>query len=125
MSLSSGGAYTVAIIGGAAMWQLTALIGGRREAWDSPLYFLLAYPAGMVLAGVLAHLHPVRAWRFALAMMWVQPFVMVVTSRDSSFGLLPLGLIMFGVLALPPIGVARVVGTLTLRKASSAVRIDP
>lgn len=108
MNLSSRAAYWTAIIGGAVLWQATAIVGGRREAWDSPLYFTVAYPLAMVLAGVLAYQHPDRSWRFALATMWAQPVVMVLTS-GSDFSLLPLGLIMFGVLALPLIAVATVV----------------
>jgi hypothetical protein len=108
MKLSSRSAYAVAIFGGALLWQVTAIAGGRREAWDSPLYFTVAYPLALVLAGVLAGQHPDRAWRFALAAMWIQPVVMTITS-GSDFSLLPLGLIMFGVLALPPIAVATIV----------------
>ena len=47
--------------------------------------------------------------------MWAQAVVMVVTS-GSDFGLLPLGLVMFGVPALPPIGVASVIGAYQRRK---------
>ncbi len=110
-------AYTAAAIGGALLWQITAMLSGRREAWDSPMYWVLAYPAGLVIAGVIAYLHPFRAWRFALAMMWIQPVVMAVTS-DSDFGLLPLGLITFGILALPPIGIAALVSANRRRKES-------
>lgn len=101
-------AYAIAALGGAALWQFTAMFGGRREAWDSPLYFTVAYPLAIVLAGVIAHLRPTRAWRFALVVMWSQAVVMTLTS-GSGFSLLPLGLIMFGFLALPPIVIARVV----------------
>jgi hypothetical protein len=41
--------------------------------------------------------------------MWIQPVIMVLTS-GSDFGLLPLGLIMFGVLAIPLMVVANIVG---------------
>jgi hypothetical protein len=48
--------------------------------------------------------------------MLVQPVVMLFTS-GSSFSLLPLGIIMFGVLALPAIMVARISAWLRLRLA--------
>ena len=40
----------------------TVAIGGRREAWDSALYWTVAYPLGMVKAAMLGYLHPDRAW---------------------------------------------------------------
>ena len=36
-------AYVVAVVGGAALWQATAMLTGRREAWDSPIYWMVAY----------------------------------------------------------------------------------
>jgi hypothetical protein len=106
--------YALALGAGAAAWLITALLGGRGEAWDSPLYWSAAYPLCIALAGVLGYVQPVRPWRWALAMMLVQPVVMIFTS-DSSFGLLPLGLILFGVLALPPMLSARAGAWLRLR----------
>ena len=44
------------------LWQLAAMLGGRREAWDSALYWTVAYPLGMVKAAMLGYLHPDRAW---------------------------------------------------------------
>ena len=84
------------------------MLSGRREAWDSGLYWTLAYPLGLVIAGVLAHLGPERSWRWGLALMWAQAATLTLTAAD--FSLLPLGLILFGVLAVPPMIVAMVVG---------------
>lgn len=108
-------AYAIAAIGGAVLWQGTAVISGRREAWDSSMYWMLAYPLGMVLAATLAYQHPVRPWRWALAMMLIQPVVMLAFS-GSDFSLLPLGLIMFTFLALPPMGAAAVAGAARRRQ---------
>ena len=119
MTMSTKQSYMTAVIGGAALWVITAAIGGRREAWDSPLYWMIAYPLMMVLAAVIAQAHPIRPWRFALALMWIQPVMMVVTSRDSDFALLPLGLIMFGFLALPPIAVAHLSGAVKRKRVQT------
>lgn len=116
-SITSKTAFVSALIGGAAFWQATATLTGRREAWDSPTYWMVAYPLGLLLAGVLAHLNPNRPWRWALAMMLVQAVVMTFSGSD--YSLLPLGLIMFGVLAVPPIGVATIVGAMRRRQAAS------
>jgi hypothetical protein len=108
--------YYVAAGGGALLWLGTMAVSGRNEAWDSPLYWSIAYPLCLLLAGVIGYVEPVRPWRFALALMWVQPVVMIFTS-GSSFSLLPLGVIMFGILALPAIMIARISAWLRLRLA--------
>ena len=106
--------YYVALGGGALLWLGTALVSGRSEAWDSPLYWSVTYPLCLLLAGALAYYEPVRPWRWALALMLVQPLVMLLTS-GSSFSLLPLGLFLFAILALPPIAVARAIARVRLR----------
>jgi len=96
--------YGVAVVLGAILWQGTAMLGGRREAWDSPLYWTWTYPACVVIAGVLGYIAPAKAWRWALALMLAQ--AVTLATSTSSFGLLPLGMILFGVLAVPPAIVA-------------------
>lgn len=91
-------------------------VGGRNEAWDSPLYWSVTYPLCLLVAGAFGYIEPVRPWRFALALMLVQPVVMILTS-GGGFSLLPLGVIMFGILALPAILVARLSAWLRLRLA--------
>src|SRR5688572_3584359 len=111
---SSSNSYFIALTGGAVLWLLTMLISDRREAWDSSAYWILTYPLCLVLSGWLAYREPVRPWRWALATMLVQPVVMAVTS-GGSFGLLPLGLILFTILALPAVLAAWVGAWLRLR----------
>jgi hypothetical protein len=102
---AAGLAYLVAIGGGAVLWLATAQISGRREAWDSSLYWTIAYPLAVCLAGALGYWVPERPWRWGLAVMLFQAVVLAFSG--SGFGLLPLGLILFGVLALPAIGLAQ------------------
>lgn len=114
-------AYTAAIIGGAVLWLVTAAITDRREAWDSGLYWTVAYPLAIALAGALGYWAPERPWRWALATLLAQAVVLAVAGSDLS--LLPLGLIMFSVLALPAIAVARMMAGIRLRgeqRASAA-----
>lgn len=102
--MTNAQAYAIAAATGAGLWLAVMLISGRREAWDSPLYWMAAYPAGIAVAGVLGYLAPVRPWRWSLALMSAQAVTMTLAA--SSFGLLPLGLIMFGALSLPGAAVA-------------------
>jgi hypothetical protein len=101
---------------GASLWLGTAAVTGRREAWDSPLYWLAAYPLCIALAASLAYFAPERPARWAFSVMLVQPIAMVLASRGD-FGLLPLGLILFAILALPAFAAAKVAASIRLRAA--------
>lgn len=113
--LKPGHAYTIAIIGGAGLWFITAAVTGRTEAWDSTLYWVATYPISIAIAGWLAYHLPTNPWRWALAVMWAQALALMFAG--SSFGLLPLGLIVFGVLSLPAIFVAKLVAAKRLQHA--------
>jgi hypothetical protein len=106
--------YYVVAAAGALLWLGTMGVSGRSEAWDSPLYWSVTYPLCLVLAGACGYFEPVRPWRFALTLMLVQPVVMILTS-GGGLSLLPLGIIMFGILALPAILIARIGAWLRLR----------
>lgn len=94
-------AYVAALAGGALLWIGTAMLAGRTEAWDAPAYWTVTYPLAIVLAAVVGYLAPRRAWRWALAVFLAQ--ALVLTATASSFGLLPLGMILFAVIGLPAV----------------------
>jgi hypothetical protein len=101
---------------GAATWIVVAMAGGRREAWDSELYFLLVMPVIALTAGIVSYRVPVRTWRWAMFPFAAQALVMV--AQEPLGNMLPLGLILFfifGALCLIP---ARI-GVLAARKLSS------
>lgn len=106
----------VALASGALLWLGTAAVSGRREAWDSPLYWSAAYPLCIALAALLAYFAPARPARWAFAIMLVQPIAMVLAS-SGDFGLLPLGVLLFAVLALPPFAAAKVAASVRARRA--------
>ena len=106
-------AYFVAIAAGIALWLAATALGGRREAWDSSLYWAVAYPVSILLAGGLGYWVPIKPWRWGLAVMLSQAVALAFVS--SSFSMLPLGLILFAVLALPPIGLAKLAAKFRLR----------
>jgi peptidoglycan/LPS O-acetylase OafA/YrhL len=106
-------AYAIAIVAGTVLWVLTAVLGGRNEPWDAPVYWTVAYPVAIVLAGVLGYAFPQRPWRWAVVLMFTQ--VAVVLFGGSGFGLLPLGLIFLGILSLPAIALASLGSRIGLR----------
>jgi hypothetical protein len=87
-------AYAIAALTGAATWILVAVVGGRREAWDSDLYFSIALPVVGLVAGVLGFLVPHRAWRWAFVPFGAQ--ALVAFAQNPTANMLPLGLIVFG-----------------------------
>ena len=90
---------TVTTLGvGAAIWIVVAAFGGRREAWDSEIYFA-ALPLIGLIGGVVAYIVPARSWRWAFFPFLAQAAVMFVQSvfAGASVALLPFGLIVFGI----------------------------
>ncbi|MDN5863855.1 MAG: hypothetical protein L0I62_01355 [Gammaproteobacteria bacterium] len=109
-------AYAAAIGGGAALWFARTGISGKTEASDSSLYWAAAYPLAIALAGGLGYRAPEKPWRWGLAVMLSQAVALALASAD--FSLLPLGMILFAVLALPVVGLARFMARIRLRSAS-------
>ncbi len=114
-------AYRLSIVAGLVLWVLTAVIGGRAEPWDTPLYWVVSYPLAILIAGFLGYVFPQRPWRWALVVMFMQ--VVVMLFGGSGLGLLPLGLIFLGVLSLPAIALAKLASAISLRRAA-AERVD-
>lgn len=106
-------AYAFAVGGGTLLWLAAMAASGKREAWDSGLYWIGAYPLAILLAAWLGYEFPRRAWRWGLAIMLAQAATLAVTSLD--FSMLPFGLIVFSFLALPLIGAAMLAAWLTRR----------
>lgn len=107
-------AYIMAIAGGAILWLVTAMMSVKTEAWDASSYWTVAYPLAIILAGWLGYWFPEKPWRWGLAIMYAQAGVLLISA--SGFSLLPLGLILFGVLALPAMGFAQVIASFRLRR---------
>ena len=97
--------YLIAGAVGGGLWLATSYLADRREAWDAAGYWTMAYPAGLLVSAAVGYFAPGRSpWGIGLALMIAQAVVLAVQSR--SFALLPLGLIVFAVLALPAVATA-------------------
>lgn len=99
--------YVLAIAAGAIIWAVGSAVSDRREAWDSGSYWMIFYPAAIATCGFLGYLYPERPWRWCIALFAAQFVTMALLSGEIG-NLAPLGLIMFGILSLPAIGVAKV-----------------
>jgi peptidoglycan/LPS O-acetylase OafA/YrhL len=93
---------TIAAVAGMVLWISASFISGKKEAWDASVYWTVAYPAAIVLSGLLGLLYPKWAWRWPLALFVFQFVGMVVRSGELG-NLWPLGLLLFIVLSVPGI----------------------
>ena len=92
-------AHILSALAGLALWGVTAVMTGKREPWDTDVYWTAAYPLAVIGSAVLGLLFPQRAWRWAVLLMLMQFVVMI--AMGSGLGLWPLGLIVLAVLAMP------------------------
>lgn len=106
--------YLLAIVGGAVTWALVAQASGRREAWDSPLYFSVAIPLTCGLSFVLALLEPARSWRWGILPLAGQLLWMLISQGPGN--LLPLGVIVFGIFSIPSVVTARLGSSIATKR---------
>jgi hypothetical protein len=105
---SAGIPYAIAVAVGMTLWIVATEVSGKREAWDSGIYWTLFYPLSVAAAVGLGYLFPERPWRWALALFLAQFVAMALVSGEIG-NLAPLGAVMFVVLSVPAIVVANVV----------------
>ena len=105
--------YGAALFAGVLVWMLVIAVSGRREAWDSDLYFTLGIPALCLVAGMFGFYGPDRPWRWGLIPMAGQALCML--GMQGIGNLFPLGLIAFGIFAIPLILMARLGASLSRR----------
>src|SRR5262245_9488014 len=92
-------ALLCAAAAGAAVELLITFATGRREAWDSPAYWMAGYPALVVVSAALGAIWPSGAWRLG----FVAPIAQVLTMmlRTGAGSLWPLGLVVGAALGIP------------------------
>jgi hypothetical protein len=99
---------------GAAIWIAIAAATGRREAWDSSVYFTIGMPLACLLSFTLGVVEPPRSWRWGVTPFVGQFVAMLVTQGVGN--LLPLGVIVFAVLSIPAVIAARIGAALGTRR---------
>jgi ABC-type microcin C transport system permease subunit YejE len=97
--MSTSAAYVASAVIGVLLWVTAGAWAGKREAWDSEVYWTAAYPVAFLLSVALGFLTPRRPWRWGLTLMVAQAVTMASLAAD--FSLLPLGVMIFAVLSVP------------------------
>ena len=92
-------AYVIAAIAGAGGWLYITITTGRSEAWDTGSYFVVFLPAIIVVTALLGFFFPQRVWSWPATAFGSQALVMFLSNPTG--GLLPLGLIVFGLFSIP------------------------
>ena len=75
-------------------------IGGRSEAWDSPLYWTMGLPVAAICAATLGYLSQRTAWVGTVAIVPAQVVMMMLRSGEIG-SLFPLTIILSSILSAP------------------------
>jgi hypothetical protein len=103
----AGRAYVLAVAAGMGLWFWIALMSGRREAWDSPVFWAVGYPAAIAVSALLGYFFPRRPWRWALTLFSAQFIAMMIRNGEAG-SLWPLGMMLLAVLAVPGMIAAKI-----------------
>ena len=106
--------YALSFAGGLATCLAITLISGRKEAWDSSLYFVAGIPVMCAIAFAIAYAFPTKPWRWALAIAVGQSIAMLL--GGGSLSLWPLAIVGMAVLSLPQLAAAIVGGKVSRRR---------
>ena len=108
-------AFALSALTGFAVCFGITLVTGRKEAWDSGLYFTLGIPIMCVIAFGLGWKFPEKAWRWALGIAIGQSVAMLL--GGGSLSLWPLAIVAMIILSLPQLAAA-LLGSGLARKGS-------
>jgi hypothetical protein len=90
----------LSILSGVALELGIHALSGRREAWDSPLYWTLGLPGAGLTAVLIGYLAQRGSWLWAAAIIPSQVTTMMVRNGDIG-GLWPLMMILASILGVP------------------------
>lgn len=89
----------LSVLTGVTIEVAVSAAGGRRESWDSTIYWIMGIPAALLASVAIGFLSRGTDWVWALAIVPSQVATMALKTRD--FGLLPFTLILSLFLSLP------------------------
>ena len=102
---------------GAAVWLIPWVLLGGKEAWDHWTYFVLSIPAMSIVAAYAGFRARFGWWRWPLSLALAQFAAALLLG---GFGnLLPLGIVVFVVLAVPMLITAAVGAWLARRREAA------
>jgi NAD/NADP transhydrogenase beta subunit len=93
-------AVMASLVTGAVLELGIGTLSGRREAWDSGLYWSIGLPAALLVAAAVGYLAGRREWYWTSLIVPSQLTVMLLRNGEMG-GLWPLMVILGSVLGLP------------------------
>lgn len=109
--------FAASISGGFLVCLVVSMVTGRKEAWDSPVYFSVGIPVMCVLMFAIGYGFPGRAWRWTLSMAVGQTVAML--SAGNSLSLWPLSLVAMTVLSVPQLVAGSIASKLALKNSNA------
>jgi hypothetical protein len=109
-------AYAASALGGLVVCLAISAATGRREAWDSSVYFTAGIPVMVVAILVISYLRPRAPWRWALSMAVGQSVALLLGGNSAS--LWPLAILATSIVSLPQFA-AGYVGSWIARKRAA------
>jgi len=110
--------YGIAVAIGIVVWIGISMVSGRKEAFDSELYYRIGMPVVCLASAAFGFLEPNKSWRWGILPLLGQFSWMLLTQGPGN--LLPLGMIFFGILSVPSIIAARIGAFLRRKRATSS-----
>lgn len=107
--------HIIALVAGLGICLTVAVVSGRREPWDSALYFTVGIPLMCLVIARLAYRHPIRAWRWTLSMAVGQSLALAM--GGGSLTLWPLALVAMVVVSIPQFVTGLIASRLAARAA--------
>jgi hypothetical protein len=101
---------------GVALEIVVVLVSGRREAWDSGLYWTVGLPAALVCSVAIGRVSPHRDWLATVLIIPAQVTTMILRSQEIG-ALIAITIVLSAILSAPFV-LAAWVGSL-FRPASS------
>jgi hypothetical protein len=109
-------AYAAAALTGLGVCLAISLATGRKEAWDSSLYFSLGIPVMALVVFAISYAFPRSAWRWTIAMALGQSVAMLMSGN--SLSLWPLSIIAMTICSLPQFAAGFAASWLALRRVA-------
>lgn len=109
--------YIVSALSGLGVCLAITVVTGRKEAWDSGVYFYVGIPAMCALIFAISYFFPARAWRWTLCMAIGQS--LAIASGGGSLNLWPLSIIAMVMLSIPQFISGLIASLLGARKRSA------
>ena len=108
--------YAASALCGLVVCLAISLATGRKEAWDSSLYFSVGMPAMVLAIFAISYLFPRAAWRWTLSMALGQSIALLL--GGNSLSLWPLAILAMLLFSLPQFASGYVGSWLSRRNAA-------